>query len=501
MTIAASSPGLSGLLQNEPLLFERGSRGRVGVSLPASDVPEYDPTEEFGEVTRASIEGMPELSEPEAFRHFVRISQWNYAIDLGFYPLGSCTMKYNPKINEAAARLPGFSRIHPYAPEEMVQGALQVMFELQEMLTEIGGFAATSLQPAAGAQGELAGLMLIRAWHQARGNPRSKVIVVDSAHGTNPASAAQVGYKVVAVKSRADGILHLDDVAKVMDDEVAAIMMTNPNTLGIFERDIRAICDLVHERGGLVYGDGANMNALLGRARPGELGIDVMHYNLHKTFTTPHGGGGPGSGPISVSEALVPHLPVPVVVKRGDQYRLDYDRPDTIGRLRTFWGNFGMFVRAWTYIRELGADGLRNVSGRAVLNANYLRAQLDGTFHLPYETALLHEVIFTDKEQKKNNVTSMDIAKRLIDHGIHPPTVYFPLVVPGAMMIEPTETESKETLDVFVQAMRSIAEEAKTTPDVVQNAPSRTHLSRLDETRAARRPVLRWTPGMNVAAD
>lgn len=499
MTTPVSSPGISGLLQNEPLLFDRGSRGRSGASLPRTDVPEYDPAEELNGCVRGSIDGMPELSEPEVVRHFVRISQWNYGIDLGFYPLGSCTMKYNPKVNEAAARLPGFSRIHPYAPEETVQGALRLMFELQEMLSEIGGFEATSLQPAAGAQGELAGLMAIRAYFNARGEKRTKVLVADSAHGTNPASSALCGYKVVPVKSRSDGRLHLEDVAKLVDEDVACIMLTNPSTLGIFESDIKRIADLVHSKGGLVYGDGANMNAILGRSRPGDMGVDVMQYNLHKTFTTPHGGGGPGSGPIGVSAALVPFLPVPIVVKRGDQYHLDFDRPQSIGRIRTFWGNFGMFVRAYTYIRELGPQGLRDTSGYAVLNANYLRAQLEGTYHLPFTTPVLHEVVFTDKEQKKNDVTAMDIAKRLIDHGIHPPTVYFPLVVPGAMMIEPTETESRETLDMFVGVMRSIAEEAKNAPQVLHDAPTRTYLSRLDETQAARKPVLRWKPEASQA--
>lgn len=488
-----------GMLQHEPLLFERGSRGRSGASLPKAGVPEYDPTDELGSLTRDEVDGLPELSEPEAVRHFVRLSQWNYGIDLGFYPLGSCTMKYNPKVNEAAARLPGFARLHPLMPDDMAQGALQLMYELQLMLAEIGGFAGVTLQPAAGAHGELAGLMMIRAYHEARGNPRKKVLVADTAHGTNAATSALCGYQVVPIKIGPEGYLHPADVERLMDEDVAALMATNPNTLGIFERHMKEISDIVHAKGGLVYGDGANMNALLGRARPGDMGIDVMQYNLHKTFTTPHGGGGPGSGATGVSEKLLPYMPVPVVIKDGDQYRLQFDRPQSIGRMRTFWGNFGMFVRAWAYIREMGAQGLRDASGLAVLNANYLRALLEGTFHVPFKTELLHEVVFSDREQKKNGVTAMDIAKRLIDHGIHPPTVYFPLVVPGAMMTEPTETESKETLERFAQAMKSIDEEARTNPEMLRQAPHSTYHSRLDETRAARQPVLRWKPGMELA--
>jgi glycine dehydrogenase subunit 2 len=492
------SEAIRGLLHSEPLIFERGSRGRNGSSLPKSNVPSYDPADELGALTRPEIDGMPEVAEPEVMRHYVRMSQWNYGIDLGFYPLGSCTMKYNPKVNEATARLPGFARLHPYTPDEMAQGALQLMYELQEYLSEIGGFAATTLQPAAGAHGELAGLMMIRAYHQAHGNPRKKVLVAETAHGTNAASSALCGYQVVPVKIGPEGYLHPEDVRKLMDDDVAALMATNPNTLGIFERHISEISRIVHERGGLMYGDGANMNALLGRARPGDMGIDVMQYNLHKTFTTPHGGGGPGCGATGVSSRLEPFLPVPMAVKKGETYHLEFDRPQSIGRLRTFFGNFGMFVRAYTYIRELGAEGLRDVSGYAVLNANYLRALLEGTYNLPFKTELLHEVVFSDRDQKKLGVTAMDIAKRLIDHGIHPPTVYFPLVVQGAMMIEPTETESKETLDQFASIMKEISEEAKTNPDLSHSAPHSTHLQRLDETRAARYPVLRWTPGMDL---
>lgn len=493
-----NSNAVRGLLQAEQLIFERSSSGRSGASLPKGQVPDYNPEDELGSFARGEIDGLPELAEPDVMRHFVRLSQWNYAIDTGFFPLGSCTMKYNPKVNEAAARLPGFARLHPYTPDEMAQGALQLMYELQEMLTEISGFAATTLQPAAGAQGELAGLMMIRAYHESKGNPRSKVIVADTAHGTNPATSALCGYKVVPIRTGADGVVHPEEVARHMDEEVAAIMMTNPNTLGIFERNVAEISRIVHEKGGLVYGDGANMNAVLGRARPGDMGIDVMQYNLHKTFTTPHGGGGPGSGPVGVSETLKPFLPVPLVVKDGDTYRLDFDRPQSIGRLRTFFGNFGMFVRAYTYIREMGAEGLKDVSGYAVLNSGYLRALLQDIYHVPYETASLHEVVFTDKNQKAHGVTTMDIAKRLIDYGYHPPTVYFPLVVPGAMMAEPTETESKETLEHFANALRSIDEEARDNPELLKTAPHKPHMRRLDETRAARYPVLRWTPDMDL---
>ncbi len=495
----AAMGAMRGLLQREPLLFERGSRGRGGASLPKAGVPEYDPKDELGRLVRDPIDGLPEVSEPEVMRHYVRLSQWNYGIDSGFYPLGSCTMKYNPKINEAAARLPGFARLHPYLPASLAQGALQLMFELQEMLSEIGGFVATTLQPAAGAHGELAGLMMIRAYHRALGNPRQKVLVAETAHGTNPASSALCGYQVVPIKIGPEGYLHPEDVKRHLGPDVAALMMTNPNTLGIFERYVGEIAQLCHEAGALVYGDGANMNALLGRARPGDMGIDVMQYNLHKTFTTPHGGGGPGSGPVGVAQKLVPFLPRPMVGRRSDgSYALDFEGDQSIGKLRTFWGNFGMFVRAWTYIRENGPDGLRAVSGHAVLNANYLRALLEGSYHLPYKTAVLHEVVFSDKEQKKTGVTTMDLAKRLIDHGLHPPTVYFPLVVQGALMIEPTETESKETLERFATVMKEVAAEAQTNPQASHDAPVMTHLSRLDETRAARFPVLRWTPGMDL---
>jgi glycine dehydrogenase subunit 2 len=493
--------GTRGLAFEEPLLFERGAQGRSGVSLPAPG-GDFDPRKELPpELLRGEIAEMPALGELEVVRHFTRLSAWNYGIDTGFYPLGSCTMKYNPKSSEALARLPGFAGGHPLLPAELCQGALELMFHLERALSEISGFAATTLTPAAGAQGELAGVMMIRAYHLARGNARKKVLIPDTAHGTNPATCAQNGYDVVQLASGPDGQLHPEAVAAAMDEDVAAIMITNPNTLGIFESHIAKIAEIVHAKGGLVYGDGANLNALLGVARPGDMGFDVMQFNLHKTFATPHGGGGPGSGPVAVSQKLVPFLPLPAVVKEGEQYRLVTDaaeRPQTIGKLREFHGNFGMFVRAWALIREYGPEGLRATGQLAVLNANYVRAKLKDAYHLPYETDSLHEVVFTDKALKPAGVTTMDVAKRLIDHGFHPPTVYFPLVVQGALMIEPTETESKETLDAFISGMRAVAEQAKTDPDGLKAAPQKPVRSRLDEVRAARKPVLRWRPGMKV---
>jgi len=491
-----------GLVHEEPLLFERGSAGaRLGVSLPR--LPDgYDPAAELpAELLRGEIAELPALGELEVVRHFTRLSAWNHGIDTGFYPLGSCTMKYNPKSSEALARLPGFAGAHPLLPAELSQGALELMYQLERALSEIAGFAATTLVPAAGAQGELTGVMMIRAWHVARGNARKRVLVPDTAHGTNPATCAQNGYEVVQLPSGPDGRLHPETVRAAMDEDVAAIMITNPNTLGIFESHIQEIAEIVHARGGLVYGDGANLNALLGVARPGDMGFDVMQFNLHKTFATPHGGGGPGSGPVAVSERLAPFLPLPLVVKEGERYRLVADpgeRPGTIGRLREFHGNFGMFVRALALIREYGPEGLRATGQLAVLNANYLRARLAAHYHLPYETDSLHEVVFTDRALKPTGVTTMDVAKRLIDHGFHPPTVYFPLVVQGALMIEPTETESKETLDRFVEAMRSVAEQARETPEALKAAPQKPVRARLDETRAARKPVLRWRPGLKV---
>jgi glycine dehydrogenase subunit 2 len=443
---------------------------------------------------RGEIPGLPQLSEPEVVRHFVRISQWNYGIDSGPFPLGSCTMKYNPKSSEAVARLPGFAQLHPMIPEADCQGALELGYLLERALSEISGFAATTLQPAAGAQGELCGLMMIRAYHESKGAPRKKVLIPDSAHGTNPASCALSGYDVVQLKSNRDGLADPAAVAAALDSDVAALMMTNPNTLGIFERHVEEIAKLVHGVGGLLYCDGANLNALLGVARPGDMGFDVMQFNLHKTFATPHGGGGPGAGPVGVADKLVPFLPVPVIRKDGERFRLDFDRPQSIGRLRTFWGNCGMWIRAWALIREWGPAGVRRTAELAVLNANYLRSLLAEHYHLPFPEKTLHEVIFSDKRQKEHGVSALDIAKRLIDHGFHPPTIYFPLVVPGALMLEPTETESPEAIEDLAAALKAIAVEAESDPETLRQAPTRTIVGRLDEVRAARHPILRWKP-------
>ena len=489
-----------GLAYEEPLLFERSRPGRVGYSLSALDVPEVRPKDLLPEdFLRTDCEGLPELSEIDVVRHFTRISTWNYAVDLGLYPLGSCTMKYNPKLNEVVARLPGFAQTHPLQPAALSQGLLQLFYELERQLAEVSGMDRVSLQPAAGAQGELAGVMMIRAYHEHRGEQRTKGLVPDSAHGTNPASAGLNGYEIVSVPSGSDGLLHPEAVAAAMGPDVAALMLTNPSTLGLFEEHIVRIAEIVHAGGGLVYGDGANLNALLGIARPGDLGIDVMHFNLHKTFSTPHGGGGPGAGPVGVKNTLAPHLPVPVVRKlggsEGDGFVLDYEFPRSIGRLHGNFGNVGMLVRAFAYIRSLGPDGLRRCAEMAVLNANYLLARLRGAWHVPYDRTVMHECVLSDARLEASGVTTLDVAKRLIDHGYHPPTVYFPLIVPGALMIEPTESESLEGLDRFVEAMLAIEREARTDPDTVRGAPHSTRLSRLDETRAARKPVLRWQPG------
>ena len=491
-----------GIAYEERLLFEHASAGaRTGVSLPPAGT-DFDPAKELpSAMLRGEIAGLPALGELEVVRHFTRLSAWNHGIDTGFYPLGSCTMKYNPKSSEALARLPGFADAHPLLPAELCQGSLELMYQLERALSEISGFAATTLAPAAGAHGELTGVMMIRAWHVARGDARKKVLVPDTAHGTNPATCALNGYEVVQLASGPYGRLHPDTVRAAMGEDVAAIMITNPNTLGIFESHIAEIAEIVHARGGLVYGDGANLNALLGVARPGDMGFDVMQFNLHKTFATPHGGGGPGSGPVAVAQKLVPFLPLPVVVKEGERYRLVDDgkeRPRTIGKLREFHGNFGMFVRALALIREYGPEGLKATGQLAVLNANYVRAGLKDVYHLPYDTDSLHEVVFTDKALKATGVTTMDVAKRLVDHGFHPPTVYFPLVVHGALMIEPTETESKETLDQFIEGMRAIADQARVDPEGLKSSPQKPVRARLDEVRAARKPVLRWRPGMKV---
>jgi glycine dehydrogenase subunit 2 len=480
--------------QNEDLMFEKSSPGKKGYRLAQLDVPAVDAAALLGDAARTDGLGvMPELSEIEIIRHFTRLSTWNYAIDLGMYPLGSCTMKYNPRINEAVARLEGLAEAHPYQPESLSQGALGIMKTLSECLIEITGMDAITLQPAAGAQGEFTGILCVRAYHTANGNPRKKIIVPDSAHGTNPATAVICGYEVANLKSNELGMVDLEALEKLVDEDTAALMLTNPSTIGVFESDIHKIADILHAKGALLYMDGANMNALVGKTRPGDFGVDVMHLNLHKTFSTPHGGGGPGSGPVACKKILEPFLPSPVVKTNTDgSLGLDFNRPQSVGRVRAWYGNFGMFIRALAYILANGPDGLRQTTEDAVLNANYIRAKLEGTFELPYKTRSLHEVVFSDKLQAKNGVKTGDMGKRLIDYGFHAYTTSFPLVVSGAMMIEPTESESREELDLLIDALKQIAREAEENPELVQTAPHNTRLQRLDETTAARKPILRW---------
>ena len=481
--------------QNEGLIFEKSGAGKAAWKLPPLDVPEVDTAKLLGPAERKDLGNMPEVSEIEIIRHFTRLSTWNYAIDLGMYPLGSCTMKYNPRVNEVVSRLDGLANGHPCQPEGICQGALRIIKILSECLTEITGMEAITLQPAAGAHGELTGLLMVRAYQQSNGNPRKKILIPDSAHGTNPATAGMVGYSVENLKSNARGMVDTAALTAQTNEDVAALMLTNPNTLGIFEQEIHKIAEIMHAKGSLLYMDGANMNALVGKVRPGDFGVDVMHLNLHKTFSTPHGGGGPGSGPVAVKQMLEPFLPKPVVITRPDgTLGFEYDRPMSVGRVRAFYGNFGMFVRALAYILANGPDGLRQTTEDAVLNANYIRNGLKGAYDLPYPTPTMHEVVFSDKLQAKKGVKTMDIAKRLIDYGFHPYTTAFPLIVPGALMIEPTESESKEELDLFIEAMRSIAEEVEEDPKVVLDAPHSTRVSRLDEVAAARKPVLRWKP-------
>jgi glycine dehydrogenase subunit 2 len=485
--------------QNESLIFEKSSPGKAAWKLPPLDVPEVDASKLLGAWERKDLGNMPEVSEIEIIRHFTRLSTWNYAIDLGMYPLGSCTMKYNPRVNEVVARFDGLAHGHPYQPEPVSQGALRIMKTLSDCLLEITGMDAITLQPAAGAHGELTGLLMVRAYHQSQGGPRKKVLIPDSAHGTNPATAAMVGYAVENLKSNSRGMVDSAALATQMSEEVAALMLTNPNTLGIFEQEIHKIADILHAQGGLLYMDGANMNALVGKVRPGDFGVDLMHLNLHKTFSTPHGGGGPGSGPVAVKKVIEPFLPRPTLISKADgTLGFDYERPHSVGRVRAFYGNFGMFVRALAYILANGPDGLRQTTEDAVLNANYIRKGIEGSYELPYSTPTMHEVVFSDRLQAKRAVKTMDIAKRLIDYGFHPYTTAFPLIVPGAMMIEPTESESKEELDLFVEAMMSIAQEVEEDPETVLNAPHSTRVSRLDETRAARQPVLRWKPAFPI---
>lgn len=496
--------------QNEQLIFERSQPGRAGYSLPPLDVDETAideiiPTQFQRE---DDLEGMPEVSEVDVIRHFTRMSTWNYSIDLGMYPLGSCTMKYNSRLNEKVARIAGFANLHPLASEVAAQGALQVIYELQQLLAEITGLPGISIQPAAGAHGEMTGIMIIRAFIDARDGKeasatRRTMLIPDSAHGTNPASAHLSGFSVKTIRSTAEGLTDLDQLRELCaHGEVAGLMLTNPNTLGLFEKNIQEICRIVHDAGGLVYMDGANMNALVGVARPGDMGVDVIHLNLHKTFSTPHGGGGPGSGPVCCTKELEPFLPVPRVVvstRSGsdgvkDTLKLDFDYPQSIGRVKAFLGNYGMMLRALAYILTHGYDGLREATEAAVLNARYIAHALVSDYERPFASPPMHEVVFTDKRQARKGVHTLDIAKRLIDYGFHPPTIYFPLIVSGAMLIEPTESVGHQELDQFIDAMRSIAREAVEDPELVRNAPHTTRIGRLDEAAAARKPVLRWRP-------
>jgi glycine dehydrogenase subunit 2 len=478
--------------QNEPLLFELSSPGKAGYQLPAVDAG----TALGAANAREEIADFPEVSEVEAMRHFTRLSTWNYAIDLGLYPLGSCTMKYNPRVNEQAAQLRGLAWVHPYQPQKLSQGAMEVMARLEAALAEITGMDAVTLQPAAGAHGELTGILLVRALLESRGNPRRKILIPDSAHGTNPATAAIAGYEVESIQSNGRGMIDVEGLARIVDESVAALMITNPNTLGVFEQNIRSMAGILHEKGALLYMDGANMNALAGITRPGDNGVDVMHLNLHKTFSTPHGGGGPGGGPVAVKASLEPFLPVPRLRRTDDGWRFDYNRPQSIGRVRAFYGSFGVMVRALAYIMAHGGEGLRRATMDAVLNANYIRKSLEPYYDLPHDAPSMHECVFSDARQAAHGVHTGDIAKRLIDYGFHPYTVSFPLIVHGAMMIEPTETESKRELDLFIEAMISIANEAEENPELVLKAPHSTRTRRVDEVAAARKPVLRWKPGL-----
>jgi glycine dehydrogenase subunit 2 len=483
------------------VIFEHSVPGRVAVDLPAPDVPDV-PLEEIvggGRLRREPAE-LPEVSELDLVRHYTRLSQRNYAIDVGFYPLGSCTMKYNPKVNEDAARLPGFARLHPNTPPELAQGALELLWRLEAMLCEISGMDAVTFQPSAGAHGEMTGLMLVRAYLDDRGERRTRVIVPDSAHGTNPASAAMCGFEVVTVPSDTRGNIDRAALRRVADGSVAALMLTNPNTLGLFEEHVVEVAEIIHGVGGLMYLDGANFNAVLGITRPGDQGFDVMHVNVHKTFATPHGGGGPGAGPVAVKRALEPYLPAPTVERVGDRFVLQEDRPKSIGRVRAFNGNFGIFVRAYAYLRAYGPL-LRQVSEAAVLNANYLLAKLRAHFDVPYDRTCMHEFVLSGRRQKQaHGVRTLDIAKRLLDYGYHAPTIYFPLIVDEAIMIEPAETESRQTLDAFAEALIQVAEECRTDPDLVRGAPHDTVVTRLDEVAAARKPNLRWRPKAEVGS-
>ncbi|MCF8081984.1 MAG: aminomethyl-transferring glycine dehydrogenase subunit GcvPB [Deltaproteobacteria bacterium] len=479
-------PSAFGMIQEERLLWEKGKAGRCAFSMPQRDVERA----EMDSALMGDIPDLPELSEVDLVRHYTRLSQWNFGVDTGMYPLGSCTMKYNPKLHDRCAGLPGFAGAHPLLPVQWAQGVLQLMFRLERLLVAITGMDAVSLQPAAGAQGELVGMLMMQAYHRDRGENRTAILVPDTAHGTNPASATLCGFKPVGVKSNAAGILTPQAVAGVMDEQTAGIMVTNPNTLGFFEEHIQEICHIVHQKGGLVYCDGANLNAVMGVVDMAKSGVDVLHLNLHKTFSSPHGGGGPGAGPVCVKQTLEPFLPIPRIIKEKGQYDLSEKYPRSVGRIHAFYGNVGVMIRAYAYILSMGAQGLNRASRMAVLNANYIKEQLKAYFHLPYDRPCMHECVFSDQYQRPRKVTTLDMAKRLMDYGFHPPTVYFPLVVNGAIMVEPTETESKEELDHFIAACQAIAKEAETDPDLLLKAPHQLKLRRLDETLAARKPCL-----------
>ncbi|MGC7686676.1 aminomethyl-transferring glycine dehydrogenase subunit GcvPB [Staphylococcus epidermidis] len=480
--------------KSSPLIFERSKKDRYAYSLPQNDIENISITSLLDDkYIRKHKAEFPEVSELDLVRHYTELSNKNFGVDTGFYPLGSCTMKYNPKINEKVARISGFSESHPLQEEEHVQGSLEIIYSLQEELKEITGMDEVTLQPAAGAHGEWTALMIFKAYHEKNGQShRDEVIVPDSAHGTNPASASFAGFKSVTVKSNQRGEVDIEDLKRVVNDNTAAIMLTNPNTLGIFEQNIIEIGKIVHEAGGLLYYDGANLNAILDKVRPGDMGFDAVHLNLHKTFTGPHGGGGPGSGPVGVVEKLASYLPKPMVIKDNDRYKYDNDIPNSIGRVKPFYGNFGIYLRAYTYIRSMGANGLKEVSEAAVLNANYIKSRLKNHFEIPFNQYCKHEFVLSGTLQKQYGVRTLDMAKRLLDFGVHPPTIYFPLNVEEGMMIEPTETESKETLDYFIDAMIQIADETKNNPDKVLEAPHTTIIDRLDETTAARKPILKF---------
>ena len=474
------------------LIIELSKEGRKAYSIPENDVETVNPEKYIPKnILRKKDPNLPEVYEVDVIRHYTNLSNKNYGVDTGFYPLGSCTMKYNPKINEDMAKLPNFANIHPRQPQDTVQGSLELMYDLQNMLSEITGMKGFTLQPAAGAHGELTGLMTIKKYHEERNDTkRTKIIVPDSAHGTNPASAASVGYEIIEMKSKKDGSVDLDELKDALSNEVAGLMLTNPSTLGLFERNICEVSKLVHEAGGLVYYDGANLNAIMGKTCPGDMGFDIIHLNLHKTFSTPHGGGGPGSGPVGVREDLIKYLPIPVVGKKENKYYLDYDKPSSIGRLMGFYGNFGVLLKAYTYILKMGASGLRDVSETAVLNANYLQSQLKKQYKLPIDQVCKHEFVLSAMQD--SDVHTLDIAKRLLDYGVHPPTVYFPLIIDEAIMVEPTETETLETLDNFIEVMNKIKEEALEDSKILEEAPTTTPVRRLDEVKAARKPVVKW---------